>query len=52
MRELDDHLEVVVADDDVDENWQLRDIDATLRPYLAKTSMIDAQMVEVLDDSQ
>lgn len=52
MRALDDHLEAVITDDDVDENWQLRDIDATLRPYLAKTSMIDAQMVEVLDDSQ
>lgn len=33
MRELPDHLEVVITDDDVDEDGQLRDIDAVLRPY-------------------
>ena len=52
MRELDDHLELIIADDDVDENWQLRELDATLRPYLAQARAIDAQMVEALKDSQ
>jgi NAD(P)H-dependent FMN reductase/DNA-binding MarR family transcriptional regulator len=52
MRELDDHLEVVITDDDVDEPWQLRDIEATLRPYATKTKAIDAAMVEALQDSQ
>lgn len=52
MRELDDHLEVVITDDDVDEDWQLRDLDATLGPYAAKTKAIDAEMVEALQDSQ
>jgi len=52
MRELDDHLELVITDDDVDEKWQLRDLDATLRPYLAQARAVDAQMVEALKDSQ
>jgi NAD(P)H-dependent FMN reductase len=52
MRELDDHLEIVITDDDVDEEWQLRHLDSTLRPYLAKTRAIDMQIVEALTDSQ
>jgi hypothetical protein len=52
MREMDDHLEVVITDDDVDEEWQLRDIDSTLRPYSAKTRAINLQIVEALEDSQ
>jgi NAD(P)H-dependent FMN reductase len=52
MRELDDHLEVVITDDDVDENWQLRELDATLRPYLAQARAVDAELVEALKDSQ
>jgi NAD(P)H-dependent FMN reductase len=52
MRELDDHLELVITDDDVDADWQLRDLDATLRPYLAQARAVDAQMVEALKDSQ
>lgn len=52
MRELEDHLEVVITDDDVDGNWQLKDLDATLSPYAAQISAIDAQMIEALKDSQ
>jgi hypothetical protein len=36
----------------VDEHWQLRDLDATLRPYLAQARVVDAELVEALKDSQ
>jgi NAD(P)H-dependent FMN reductase len=52
MRELPDHLEVVITDDDVDEDWRLRDVDAVMRPYQAQTRVIDTQMVEALEDTQ
>jgi hypothetical protein len=52
MQELDDHLEVIITEDDVDGNWQLRDLDATLRPYRAETRKIDAEMVEALKDTE
>jgi NAD(P)H-dependent FMN reductase len=48
MRELDDHLEVVITEDDVDEDWQLKDLGGTLRPYVEQTRTIDIQMVEAL----
>jgi NAD(P)H-dependent FMN reductase len=52
MRQLDDRLEVVITDDAVDENWQLRDLEALMHPYRAQIRTIDAQMVEALEDSQ
>jgi NAD(P)H-dependent FMN reductase len=48
MVELDDHLEVVITKDDLDENWQLRDVPATLEPYRAQLCTIDVQMAEAL----
>jgi NAD(P)H-dependent FMN reductase len=45
MRELADHLEVRIAEDDVDEQWQLKDIQAILSPYWAQTRAIDEEMV-------
>ena len=48
MRELDDHLEVVITQDDVDEDWQLKDLGSTLAPYLDQTRTIDVQMVDAL----
>jgi hypothetical protein len=52
MRELDDHLEVVITEDDVDVrgDWQLMDLERTLRPYAGQTRTIDAQMVEALKE--
>jgi hypothetical protein len=49
-----DHLEVVITDDDVDDDWQLRDLNcqAVMRPYRAGARAIDAQMVEALEDTQ
>jgi hypothetical protein len=52
MRQLDERLEVFVTDDDVDENWQLRDLEALMRPYRARIRTIDARMVEALEDTQ
>jgi NAD(P)H-dependent FMN reductase len=52
MRQLDDHLEVFITDDDVDENWQLRDLETLMHPYRAQIRTIDAQMVEALEDTQ
>jgi NAD(P)H-dependent FMN reductase len=52
MLQLDDHLELVITDDDVDEDWQLRDVEATLRPYQVQTKSIAAQMLEALRDTQ
>ena len=41
-----------VTDDDVDENWQLRDLEAIMHPYRAQMRTIDAQMAEALEDTQ
>jgi NAD(P)H-dependent FMN reductase len=48
MHPLADHLELVITPDDLDDDWQLRDLEATLRPFLAATRAIDAQMSEAL----
>jgi NAD(P)H-dependent FMN reductase len=52
MRSLEDRVEIVIADDDVDTDWQLRDRDATLHPYLEQVGRLDAQLVEALKDTQ
>jgi NAD(P)H-dependent FMN reductase len=49
MVELTDHLEVVITEEDVDEDWQLRDLDAVMSPYVAQTRSIDAEMLAALD---
>jgi NAD(P)H-dependent FMN reductase len=48
MRPLEDRLEIVITDDDVDEEWQLRDLPSTLRPYLEQVRNLDAQLVAAL----
>lgn len=45
---LKDRVEVIVTAEHVDEEWQLRDIELTMRPYLAQVRQIDVQMVEAL----
>lgn len=52
MQQLDDHLELVVTDDAVDEDWQLRDVEATLHPYQVQVKAISAQLLEALQDTQ
>ena len=50
MKELPSHLELVITDDDVDEDWQLIDIEATLGPYREQIRAIDAQLAAALDN--
>jgi NAD(P)H-dependent FMN reductase len=52
MRELDDHLEIVITDADVDGDWQLKDRDGLLQPYVDQVRVIDRQMTEALEDTQ
>jgi NAD(P)H-dependent FMN reductase len=52
MRPLEDRIEIVITDDDVDADWQLRDRAATLHPYLEQARRLDAQLVEALEDTQ
>lgn len=48
MRVLDDHIEAVISEDDIDENWQLKDVAATLDPNRPKIRRIDTQMSDAL----
>jgi len=52
MRPLETRLEVVITDDQVDGDWQLTDLAATMRPYAKLIRQLDAEMVEVLEDDQ
>lgn len=52
MRALENHLELTITDADVDENWQLIDLDATLRPYREQVRRIDEQLIEAIKDDQ
>lgn len=51
MRILD-HVEAVITDADVDANWQLIDVGATLRPTAFQLRAIGTQLTEALDDTQ
>jgi NAD(P)H-dependent FMN reductase len=51
MRALPDRLEVSIADDQVDQDWQLKDLEATMSPYRDRLHQIDAQMIEALEDN-
>jgi NAD(P)H-dependent FMN reductase len=48
MRPVEHHLEVVITEDDVDENWQLRDLEAIMRPYAEHLRSIDLQLTEAV----
>jgi hypothetical protein len=52
MRPLEVRLEIVITDDDVDEAWQLREVNAVLGPYRRQVSQLDAQLLEALADTQ
>jgi NAD(P)H-dependent FMN reductase len=52
MVELADHLEIVISEDDVDEAWQLKDLDGLLSAYRDQTSAIDQEMVVALSSPQ
>jgi NAD(P)H-dependent FMN reductase len=48
MNELADHLEIRIAEDDVDEKWQLKDLEGLLLPYREQLLTIDREMVAAL----
>jgi hypothetical protein len=48
MNILEDHLEIVITEDDIDDEWQLLDLGAVMAPYVDQTQRIDAQMVEAI----
>jgi NAD(P)H-dependent FMN reductase len=52
MRPLEERIEIAISAEDVDEEWQLRDVDAKLRPCRERLRRLDAQMVEALQDTQ
>jgi NAD(P)H-dependent FMN reductase len=52
MRPLETRLEVVITDDQVDRDWQLTDLAATMRPYAKLIRQLDDEMIEALEDSQ
>lgn len=52
MRALDNHLELAIGDNDVDDDWQLINVDATLTPYRDEIRVINEQLIEALEDGQ
>lgn len=48
MHELADHLEIVITEDDIDENWQLNDVETILQPHSGQIRVLDTQMIEAL----
>jgi NAD(P)H-dependent FMN reductase len=48
MNELADHLEIRIAEYDVDEKWQLKDLEGLLLPYREQLLTIDREMVAAL----
>ncbi|QMU70479.1 NADPH-dependent FMN reductase [Streptacidiphilus sp. P02-A3a] len=52
MRILEQHLELVVTKADLDDNWQLRDVEATLHPYRDQVRAVDRQLTDALRDDQ
>jgi NAD(P)H-dependent FMN reductase len=52
MRELGEHLEVVITDEHKDADEQILNVNALMHPYLARAKAIDAALVEALKDTQ
>jgi NAD(P)H-dependent FMN reductase len=52
MRPLPGRVELKITDDQVDEKWQLKDLETTMSPYRDQLQDIDAQMIEALKDTQ
>jgi NAD(P)H-dependent FMN reductase len=52
MRRLEGRVEVVITDDNVDANWQLTDLEATMGPYREQFQQIEAEIIEALEDDQ
>ncbi|MFB7719531.1 NADPH-dependent FMN reductase [Nocardia sp. NPDC056100] len=52
MRALDNHLELAIGDNDVDDTWQIIDVEATLHAYREQVRAIGEQLIEALKDDQ
>lgn len=52
MRELPAHLELVITDADVDADWQLIDVEATLASYREQLRAIDTQLIAAFGNDQ
>jgi NAD(P)H-dependent FMN reductase len=52
MRVTDDHVEAVITDEDVDGDWQLKDVHTTLFPVRTRLAAIDFQLTAALEDTQ
>jgi hypothetical protein len=52
MRPLEDRLEIKITGEDVDEEWQLKDVAAMLEPYLKQAHRLGEQLLEALLDTQ
>jgi NAD(P)H-dependent FMN reductase len=48
MNILEEHLEIVITEDDIDDEWQLLDVEAVMALYVDQIQRIDAQMVEAI----
>lgn len=49
MRELHDHLEIVITVKDVDSEWQIKDLDAVLGRCRPRLKVIGGQMLDALE---
>jgi len=52
MRPLEDRLEIRITGEDVDEQLQLKDVAAMLKPYMKQARRLDEQLLEALLDTQ
>jgi NAD(P)H-dependent FMN reductase len=52
MRTLSHRVEIKITDEQLDADWQLKDLEATMSPHREQLRLIDVQMVEALEDSQ
>jgi NAD(P)H-dependent FMN reductase len=52
MRPLGTRIEVAIADDHVNQDWQLTDVAAAMGPYASLIRQLDAEIIEALQDSQ
>ena len=50
MRAVQASVEVRIADDQVDAQWQLRDVEATMAPYREDLARVDAELAEAMQD--
>lgn len=49
MREVPERLELIVTDADVDDEWQLVDVEATLSAYRERVRTVDALLTEAFE---